>query len=164
MIQRRDVCFVAVGWCIGTMLGCSGRGTDKWRQMMPPTYAVSGNVTFKGKPLAGATVVFHPREGISASRRAAAGLTDSAGRFTLTTLKPGDGAAAGSFLVTVEKTSPTVAGASAPPIGESGAFPLGPDPSFAKPLIPEKYFSPASSGLSAEVQPSGSNAFVFTLD
>ena len=131
---------------------------------MPPTYAAGGKVTYRGKPLEGATIIFHPRDGVATSRRAAAGLTDSAGLFRLTTLKPRDGAVAGQFVVTVEKTTPVQPGAVSTPRGESGAFPLGPDPAVAKPLIPEKYFSPDTSGLSAEVTPSGRNEFAFTLE
>lgn len=147
-----------------TAAGCSGRVSDKWRRMMPPTYAASGSVTYKGRPLVGATVVFHPREGVSESRRAASGFTDTSGRFVLTTLKPGDGGVAGAFFVTVEKTTAADPGVVAVPPDEFGAFPLGANPSTAKPLIPERYFSPATSGLSAEIQPAGRNDFSFSLD
>jgi len=164
MSRRHVAAAVAIVSVAATLLGCSGRGADKWRQRMPPTYAVKGSVTYKGKTLAGATVVFHPRDGISPSRRAATGLTDSTGRFVLTTLKPGDGAVAGSFLVTVEKTTPIVPGATATPLGDSAAYPLGPDPSAAKSLIPEKYFAPSSSGLTADVHPHGRNEVAFSLD
>lgn len=144
-------------------VGCSGRSGDKWRRMMPATYTATGSVTYKGKPLEGATVVFHPRDGISESRRVAAGTTDTKGRFRLTTVKPGDGAVAGQFFVTVEKTTVVDPGAVAVPPDEFGAFPLGADPSTAKPLIPKKYFSPESSGLTAEVKSSGGNSFSFAL-
>lgn len=154
---------VIVGLLAVAAFGCSGRTNDKWRQMLPPTYAARGTLTYKGKPLEGATVAFHPREGATASRRVAAGRTDSAGRFTLTTVKPRDGAVAGEYLVTVTKTTAVVPGAVAAPRDENGAFPMGPDPSFAKPLIPEKYFSPATSGFSAEIKPTGRNEFSFSL-
>jgi len=144
--------------------GCSARVADKWRRMMPPTHPVSGTVKYKGSPLTAATVVFHPRDGLAAARRAAAGLTDSAGRFVLTTVKPGDGAIAGPYLVTVEKTTAADPGALAVPPDEFGVFPLGADPTVAKPLIPAKYASPGSSGLAAEVVAAEPNEFTFTLE
>lgn len=143
--------------------GCSGRMNDKWRQMLPPTYPAHGTVTYKGKPLEGATVAFHPRDGVTASRRAAAGLTDSTGRFTLTTVKPRDGAVAGAFLVTVTKTAAVVPPPVAAPPEGSGSIPLVPDPLLVKPLIPERYFSPETSGFSAEIKPTGRNEFSFSL-
>lgn len=144
--------------------GCTGRWGDPWKAKMPRTYAASGTVTYRGKPLEGATVVFHPLGGVAESRRAAAGVTDSAGRFVMTTLKPRDGVAAGGYQVTVEKTTAVVPGAVSTPPDGFGAFPLGADPSAAKPLIPEKYFSPKTSGLSAEITSSGRNEFSFTLE
>jgi hypothetical protein len=118
----------------------------------------------RGKPLDGATVVFHPQEGASTSPRAASGLTDTHGRFTLTTVKPGDGAVAGHYLVTVHKMVGEIPGAVTRPPDEFGAFPLSPDPSSGTSLIPERYAAPASSGLTAEVQPRRQNDFSFALE
>lgn len=145
-------------------VGCSGRLADKWRRLMPATHAATGSVAYKGKPLEGATVVFHPCDGVSESRRAAAGTTDAKGRFRLTTVKPGDGAVAGQFFVTIEKTTAVDPGAVAVAPDEFGAFPLGADPSTAKPLIPKKYFSPNTSGLTAEIKTRGRNEFSFSLE
>lgn len=159
----RSAFAILVAGCLVAAGGCSGRWGDKWRSLMPPTYPAAGTVTYRGKPLEGATVVFHPLEGVAKSRRAAAGVTNSAGRFVMTTLKPQDGVAAGGYQVTVEKTTTVVPGAVSMPPDEFGAFPLGADPSAAKPLIPEKYFSPATSGLSAEIKASGRNEFAFAI-
>lgn len=146
------------------MIGCSTTWSDRWRRTMPPTHKVTGTVTLRGKPLGGATIVFHPREGTAAAQRAASGLTDAGGRFTLTTVKPGDGAVAGPFLVTVHKTSGEIPGAVTMPPDEFGAFPLGADPSSGTSLIPETYATPGSSGLTADVQPGRRNDFTFTLE
>lgn len=144
--------------------GCAGSWHDRWKRSMPRLYRTSGAVTYRGKPLDGATVVFHPLEGAGISRRTAAGVTDSSGRFSLATVKPRDGAGAGAYRVTVEKTTPPNPGAVSATPDETGVIPLGPGSSAVKPLIPEKYFVPESSGLSAEVTPSGKNEFSFALD
>ena len=49
---------------------------------------VSGVVTYKGQPVEGAVVAFH----CNTASVPATGTTDASGRFTLTTLTPGDGA------------------------------------------------------------------------
>ncbi len=78
-------------------LGCAGcnKGTDH-----PPVYAVTGAVTYRGAPVAGANVVFRPvGEG-----RGAVGETDKDGQFKLTTYDANDGASAGDYIVVVQKT------------------------------------------------------------
>lgn len=144
--------------------GCTGGAHDRWKQRMPRTYRAYGAVTYRGKPLGGATVVFHPLEGAGKSRRTAAGVTDSSGRFILTTVKPRDGAAAGAYRVTVEKTTPPNLGAISAAPDETVVISPEPGPSATKPLIPEKYFAPETSGLAAEIKPSGKNDFSFTLE
>lgn len=67
-------------------------------QSGPTLHPVSGTVTYKGKPAAGATVVFHPK-GDPAKPRAA-GITDAAGAFQLSS-PTGQGAEAGDYDVTV---------------------------------------------------------------
>lgn len=161
MNRTFGVGWMATGACLVVAAGCSGRSGDRWRTMMPPTYPGSGSVTYKGKPLADATVLFHPAGGISTARRAAAGVTDSAGRFTLTTLKPGDGAVAGPFFVTVHKTVRVMPDAAKLLPNEFGERI---DMAIEKPLIPERYFSTETSGFSAEIKPSGRNEFSFSLD
>lgn len=69
------------------------------RSDRPATYPVRGNVTYRGKPVAGASVTFMG----PGAPRAAAGKTDEAGNFQLTTFEPNDGAVAGTHEVTVKK-------------------------------------------------------------
>lgn len=64
----------------------------------PPTYPVSGTVTWKGKPVEGARVVFVPQQ---PGGQAAAGITDAQGRYRLTTYVEGDGAPEGEYRVKV---------------------------------------------------------------
>src|SRR5262249_20243811 len=68
-----------------------------------PVHPVEGIVRFQGKPLAGALVSFRPVDeakfGDSTPRPT--GQTDQDGRFRLMTYSAGDGAPAGSYLVTI---------------------------------------------------------------
>ena len=61
--------------------------------------AVTGTVTYKGQPVEGATVAFHGAN----AKVLATGTTDASGKFKLTSYAPGDGAAPGSYKVTVTK-------------------------------------------------------------
>lgn len=72
--------------------GCSG--SDR-----PATAPVRGQVTFRGKPVAGATLSFL----CDGAPRPAVGTTDAAGAYQLTTYEPNDGAVAGTHVVTVKK-------------------------------------------------------------
>jgi hypothetical protein len=72
--------------------GCSGSG----RPEMAP---VQGKVTYKGKAVSGATVVFL----CPGAPRMAIGTTDDGGNFTLTSYEPNDGAAIGTHSITVTK-------------------------------------------------------------
>jgi hypothetical protein len=107
---------------------------------------VQGIVTYQGKPLENALVVFIPE---TPNLLPASDLTDGSGRYELMTKVPGDGASIGKHRVTVtargpEKTSP----------GQEIGLPeikveAGPL------LIPARYSNPDSSGLTAEVKPEG---------
>jgi hypothetical protein len=85
----------AIGTCVALALcGCSTRPAR------PPTYPVSGSVTFKGQPVEAARVVFVPS---TAGLEAASGVTDAEGKYQLTTFVAGDGAQAGEYRVKVSK-------------------------------------------------------------
>jgi len=143
------------------VLGCTGRRPDKWRDGLPPAIPVTGTVTYDGKPLEQATVVFlAPVPGKSRSLAAVA-ITDAAGRFVLRTYRDHDGAIAGRHQVTVHK-SVTVS---------PGDRPLSPneqgdilDTPVVRHLIPQKYSTPDTSGLTAEVAPRSDNRFSFVLE
>jgi len=136
--------------CPAIVVGCSGGPAANPNR--PATVAVSGTVTYNGQPVDGATVAFLPQkpDGTGAS-----GLTDAAGKFTLTAFEPGDGAVPGSYLVTVTKTEAQGGGE----VQEnSEATPTAP-----KSLLPEKYGNPQVSGLTAEVKEGEKTEFVFEL-
>ena len=150
------------------LIGCTPAGGGG-----PETVKVTGTVTLNGQAVDGATVSFSPTSG----GRAAAGVTDASGRFTLSTLETGDGAVPGSYGVTITKRSG----------GEAGSGPQGADvdytqmseeqksafmgqmkgmtggPPQVKDFIPAKYGSVDTSGLTREVKRGEKNDFTFEL-
>ncbi len=127
----------------------------------PGLSKVEGTVTWNGSPVEGATVVFVPESGTGPQ---AEGITDSSGRFSLSTgNKPG--AKAGTYAVTVQKTAapkganadigkdPTKAFAEMNK-GTKGTF--TPKAPLTKHLLPEKYANKDKSGLKVTVPSSGS--------
>jgi hypothetical protein len=127
------------------ILGC-GSGSK--------TASVSGRVTYKDKPVPNANVSFTPEEGTG---RAAAGLTDTAGRYTLGTFTASDGAPPGKYRVHITAYGPS---RPAKP-GETGSGMPG-EMMTGDPLIPKKYFQPDTSGLTHEVK-RGRNTANFDL-
>jgi len=88
---------------LGLFAGCS----------QSETVPVTGTVMLDGQPAANADVIFTPTKG-----RVASGHTDASGRFTLSTLKPDDGAVPGEHKVTVVEYYPP---GKPPPMTPSGA-------------------------------------------
>ena len=117
---------------------------------------VTGTVTYNGKPVADASIVFLPK---TKDTRAAVAVTDASGYYSLNTSGELAGAIVGPFQVSIVARAPY-----------DGPVPEGVSPAYAKelyqnegkPLIPEKYFSPQTSGLTADVKP-GDNRFDFEL-
>ena len=114
-----------------------------------------GSVTFNGNPLANAQIVFAP----DSKSRVAYATTDEEGEFRLGTIAPGDGALVGRHRVSVIARGP----AKPPEPGSPGALMPDEYPVLGDPLIPEKYFTAVTSGLTAEVVAGGDNLFVFSL-
>lgn len=155
---------------IAASVGCGSSG--------PKNYPVSGTVTFDGKPVDGATVMFIPQSG-----RPGMGVTDASGKYTIATSGQ-PGAPTGSYEVTISKAAGTGAGGSA-----TMEIPADPEnvsaeqmtklqadmsskmrematkkASAPKPGLPEKYSIPQGSGLTAKVTEDGSkNVFDFSL-
>ena len=116
---------------------------------------VQGRVTYKGQPVTKGDVFFSPE---TPGVRGAQGPLGPDGSYRLGTFEPGDGAAIGKHKVSIvsqgedKPIPPRMVGKMMPEdMQGSGA-----------PLIPKKYFSPETSGLSKEVV-SGSNTFDFEL-
>ena len=113
----------------------------------PKMAKVSGAVTSQGRPVPDAIVQFVPTKGPGA-----AGRTDTEGRFSLTTLKPGDGAFLGPFRVTVQPFIP----------GNDPEKPTPPPP--PRPDIPDRYRTVDKTPLTAEVVAGKKNVIDFKLD
>ena len=126
---------------------------------------VTGTVTLNGAPVEGATVSFVPADDAG---KIAAGTTDAQGKFTLTTVKAGDGAVPGAYNVAISKVEGAVAAGGAMTEESRQASMPGagraPAPVEVKDLLPTKYKSAKDSGLTAEVKSGGGNDFTFTLE
>lgn len=148
-MQRYLVIVGLLGLILGA--GCGDGG--------PSVASVTGTVTYRGEPVGDALVTFIPEEGTPGN-----GTTDAAGKFTISTRgKPG--AVLGLNKVTITKISTT-----------GPKMPENPTPddmrkaaeesarmSQSKSMIPDKYGTAFSSGLTATVTSDGA-ANVFTFD
>ncbi|NDH10061.1 MAG: carboxypeptidase regulatory-like domain-containing protein, partial [Gammaproteobacteria bacterium] len=73
--------------------GCQGNEST-------PTLPYEGEVKINGKPISGATVVFHSKK-TGDQEVSPSGTTDATGKFRLTSNKEFDGAPAGDYAVTI---------------------------------------------------------------
>ena len=127
--------------------GC-GSGTQG-----PPTFPVTGTVTYKGEKIGGALLLFHPVEK-GKGVKTGSGETDETGSFAMQTQVKGgeykDGLQPASYQVTIEKLdhSHRANNPHLPP----------------KNVLPVKYGIPADSGLTADVTTDGENRFSFDLE
>lgn len=158
-------------WGLLMMLstGCGGS--------TPKLYPVSGTVTYEGKPLADASLLFIPQQG-----RPSVGTTDASGKYTMTTSGQ-PGAPAGTYSVTVSKSSGQgSAGGESVQLPSSDAqvseeevkkvqeqmqqqmMGMQQKQTRPKPAIPQKYALPEGSGLTAIVTADpAKNVFNFEL-
>jgi hypothetical protein len=151
------------------LLGVSGCGGDPHLADRPQTAPVTGQVTYNGNPVEGATVTFRPAgAGVpgalgSGDGQGAVGQTDSNGRFQLTTFSPNDGAVPGQYQVSIRKLDK----AEQPEVFDEDDPRYDPDVGTEetappKHLLPEKYANPQTSGLTETVS-DGENEFQFDL-
>jgi hypothetical protein len=133
-------------WIVGvlSLTGCGDTSSN------PDMVPVTGSVTYRGQPVAGANVVFQ------ADERGSFGLTDDRGRFRLQTLEPGDGALPGQYTVIISKVEITV-----PQFDEGHPQYVPPPP--PKYLVPRKYAEARTSGLTANVVQGQKNEFSLEL-
>lgn len=130
-----------------TVTGCLG-SNDPNRL---PTQPVSVQVNHKGTPVEGATVTF-----ISSEEKPvpAVGRTNAAGVAKMKTYEEGDGAVLGKHKVIIIKSEISNASPEAADTESPDYLPPSPGGNpvpVLKDLIPRKYTSPATSGLTAEV-------------
>jgi hypothetical protein len=143
------------------LVGCSGDAGN------PKVAPVTGTVTYQGKPVGGATVSFI-KEGES---RSSVGVTDSQGRFQLSTFGNNDGAVIGDNVVTIAKKIASTAAPPATPQTDPMEMMKRMRAESEKPAekvktdeLPEKYLDPVASGLKAIVSAdSKKNDFKFDL-
>jgi len=139
------------------IVACLGCGDDTG---LARRYPVSGKVTYKGAPVEKGRIGFEPT---TPDARPAAGQTEN-GRYSLTTLAPGDGALPGKYRVTI--LSQEMDTSEMQSIAKGGQFHH--DKAFAKALktakqlVPSKYNLADTSGLEKEVK-AESNSIDFDL-
>ncbi len=135
-----------------SLVGCSKTGLSG---LVP----VSGTVTYKGKPIEGADLVFNPES----DGRAASAKSDASGKFHLTTLDPQDGAQPGKYKVAISKKemiNPMTAEEAEDWFHKHSG---PPPPRKIKNDLPEKYADEKTSGLTATVNESGNSDLNFEL-
>ena len=127
-----------------------GCGTGDGR---PKVYPVQGKVSVKGQPADGAKVTFFPTSPEASSGAIkvppSSGTVDASGVFQLETFKPGDGAPAGDYKVTVVWLEP-------PPANAQGIF-------NQKDRLQGRYTDPKTSQLQAKVENGGGEIPPFDL-
>lgn len=104
---------------------------------LPGAAPVAGVVTLDGKPVTSGTVIFSPAKGLPAH-----GELDSQGRFVLSTYQEGDGAIIGEHRIAVVAVTED---------DDSQHFERPPTKPVRS-LLPERYASKTTSGLSFEVK------------
>lgn len=156
------------------VVACSGCGGDKIAGLAP----VTGTVTYNGKAVEGAGVIFVPAGGGIAG----IGTTDKDGRFTIFS-RTQEGVAIGACKVSVAKTSGAAAATGAADVVKSPGAEVSEDerkkmmeqgekmlkgnpgaatPNLPKNELPAKYADAATSGLEFTVK-SGKNDFKIDL-
>ena len=136
----------ATAYCLGLAACFSTLACTKAPVPRTDLAPVSGKVTFQGKPLADAKVVFVPTGKDEPDRPAA--VTDAEGAFELI-CDDQAGAPPGNYQVVIMAFKPATDA----------------DDSESKPpsLIPVKYNTPKTSGLTAVVKDQDENVIDFTL-
>ncbi len=136
--------FAAIGF---SLPGC--KQSDEWTEKRLKVYKAGGKVMLDGQPCVDAVVtLFSDTNSLSATGR-----TNAEGEFKLTTYKDGDGAVEGGHKVTVVKREF---------VEEKTKYDSANERSVAlipKELLPKKYLTPATSGITCSVATSGTNDF-----
>ncbi len=142
--------FRQLAWgCIFLVLVCPTGCSRGPRAKRPQTYPVRGTVTFDGKPLEQATVMFNP----VAAGNGAIAVTNRSGEYALTTFVPDDGAVPGEYKVAITKVV----------LGNASESPMAvpPDP---KNVLAPRYGNSDTSGFRATVEAKPDNTFDFSLE
>jgi hypothetical protein len=159
---RNEACLPMVAALLLTLSACG--------PARPAVAPVSGRITVSGKPVTTGVVWFYPDAG-----RAATGLIDADGRYTLGTFARADGALAGDHRVVIEAREILQPQVRRTPIKsdiptdlpesikqEWAAASASAGDAKIKWLVPERYAGVATSPLRATVNP-GPNTIDFDL-
>jgi hypothetical protein len=138
----------SVGVAFIALVGLAGCGEPANRVVV---YPVAGTVFVAGRPADNVRVMFHPLAA-GGTPLFPVGVSRADGTFQLTTMKAGDGAPAGEYVVTVLWPDP------ADPADECGCPALSPHD-----RLRGQYLDPAKTTLRATVQP-GRNEVVLRAD
>lgn len=144
LCRRREWTAGVAGLGLLLCLAIAGCGSRRL-----PVAPVEGSVLYRGKPLTSGSVTF-----LSAEGPVAVGEIQQDGTFRLSTYGDGDGAPIGTHQVAVSSLRE--------PTAQERAKAAGSEPLENLPAIPQKYFNPATSGLTAEVK-SQNEPFRFEL-
>ena len=147
---RQLMALAAVVLAIVALGGCGGGSSG--------LYEAKGKVTYKGAPVAGASVTFQHSEG-----QVSSGTTDAQGEFKLVTFgRPG--APLGQYTVGVRKSEASEGAVAAPKPEDMIKMMKGKSIPRPKEELPAKFSAPQTSGLSAAVTTDATkNVFTFDL-
>ena len=116
----------------------AGCGSDNLQQ---PTYPATGKVTFGGKPVAGAMVVFHPVDKSKFKwEELPQAVTNEQGEYSLFTYSSNDGAPAGDYTV----------GIALVPVADEGEDQVKLEKN--RMILPLRFADPNTSDLKAKVE------------
>jgi hypothetical protein len=147
--------------CLTVLVVLAGCANEPTRDG-PELAKVTGTITLDGEPVEGAHIRFSPEAG----GPAAFAVSDRRGRYELRTFDPGDGAVPGKYGISATKEV-TEAGMEFDSQAELEAYvkehgerpPKGETVS----VLPEKYSSPGTSELTAEITVAKKNRFDLEL-
>ena len=138
----------AIAAATATLSGCGSNNRERG--------IVTGKVTYQGEPLRFGTVIFEPEAG-----QYATGTIQPDGTFRMTTRGEGEGAPTGKNRVRF------VCFANQDPSAKPAELENGPMQGeslvMGAALIPEKYLSSATSGITVDVKPGDNEPLVFEL-
>lgn len=142
--------------------GCGG--SDR-----PLIVPVGGKIVYKGEPVEGAKVTFHPT---GESPRKPIGTTNANGEFRLTTFDTNDGAPPGEYVVTVYKPQQRKEEAAMDPEEPDAAYDqamravreLDAGKQMVETTLPAKYADQETSTIERTVAADGPNEFTIELE
>jgi hypothetical protein len=139
--MKYQYCILSI--VLACLIGCIQSDPRK-AELVP----AGGQITYNNSPLENATIVFMSMD---SDKQGASALSDSSGKFTLTTISDKDGALAGEYSVYVLKEEfPNISDDELMELSRQGKTPPKP-----KSLIPVKYSDPGNPIININIPPTG---------